>query len=263
MSIKEFFGFGGYERPAEGYFSWQHLVSVTALMAVMVFFAVYFGRRNRNRSDRDKNKVIIFSAIFINSLEIIRMVLYCFRSDDPTAWLYILPFWLCSIQMITIPLAAFTKGRIREASLDFVFIFGMLGAVLGTYFAGQNYGTYPVISYDNIHSGLTHATSGFTALYIGIAGMASMKRKNVWISSVVVTVFCIVSYIINIIIDYNYMFLMRGDGTPYDLLYNLVGGNPVLYPIGVAVLFYLYIIAFYGVNYLCEKKLHKKKTVEI
>ena len=64
----------------------------------------------------------------------------CFRGHDPLGWLYELPLFLCSIQLITIPLAAFTKGKIKEASLDFVLIFGILGAVFGTYFAGQNYG---------------------------------------------------------------------------------------------------------------------------
>ena len=55
---------------------------------------------------------------------------------------------------------------------------------------------------------------------------------------------------------------MRGDGTPYDILYNLVGGHPVLYPLGVVVLFYLYIVAFYGVYYLIQKKISKKSPAQ-
>ena len=39
--MAEFFGFGGYTRPAEGFLSWQHLTFVTALMAVMVLLAVF------------------------------------------------------------------------------------------------------------------------------------------------------------------------------------------------------------------------------
>ena len=46
---------------------------------------------------------------------------------------------------------------------------------------------------------------------------------------------------------------MRGDGTPYDILYNLVSGNKILYPVGVFVLFVLYIVAFYGIHYLIKK----------
>ena len=50
------------------------------------------------------------------------------------------------------------------------------------------------------------------------------------------------------------MFLMRGDGTPYDLFYNLVGGHPVFYPVLVVALFIGYISLFYYVYFLLQKK---------
>ena len=252
--MKEFFGFGGYQRPVEGYMSWQHLVFVTALMFVMVGLAVWLGLRNKDKEMRVKNKVLIISAITINAFELFKIILLCFRNENPMYWLYTLPLFLCSIQLITIPLAAFAKGRVKEAALDFVFIFGILGAVLGTYGAGQNYACYPVLSFDNVVSGITHAISGFASLYIAISKMQSMQKRNVSVVFVILLCFAIVAYIVNVIIDYNYMFLMRGDGTPYDIFYNLVNGNPVLYPLLVVVLFLLYISLFYAVYYLIEKK---------
>ena len=172
----------------------------------------------------------------------------------------LLPLFLCSIQLITIPLAAFSKGRIKEAALDFVFIFGILGAILGTYGAGNNYGSYPVLSFDNVISGITHTISGFASLYIIISGMESMKKKNIGIPFTILLSFCVAAYIANISLDYNYMFLMRGDGTPYDIFYNLVGGNPVIYPIIVVLLFVLYISAFYYVYYLIKNRKNKQKS---
>lgn len=50
------------------------------------------------------------------------------------------------------------------------------------------------------------------------------------------------------------MFLLRGDGTPYDIVYNLVGGNQVLYPLMVVGLFLVYIGAFYGIVRLIRGK---------
>ena len=38
---------------------------------------------------------------------------------------------------------------------------------------------------------------------------------------------------------------MGGDGTPYDIFYNLVNGNQVLYPLIVVLLFFIYISLFY------------------
>lgn len=223
-------------------------------MFVMVGLAVWLGLRNKDKEMRVKNKVLIISAITINAFELFKIILLCFRNENPMYWLYTLPLFLCSIQLITIPLAAFAKGRVKEAALDFVFIFGILGAVLGTYGAGQNYACYPVLSFDNVVSGITHAISGFASLYIAISKMQSMQKRNVSVVFVILLCFAVVAYIVNVIIDYNYMFLMRGDGTPYDIFYNLVNGNPVLYPLLVVVLFLLYISLFYAVYYLIEKK---------
>lgn len=138
--------------------------------------------------------------------------------------------------------------------MDFVSIFGLLGAILGTYLAGNNYAAYPVLSFDNVVSAFTHCISGFCALYILIAGMASMKKKNIPITFCILFFFAIAAYIVNCFTDCNYMFLKQGDGTPYDILFNLLGGNAVLYPLAVVVLFILYILLFYGIFFLLRKK---------
>lgn len=255
--MREFFGFGGYQRPVEGYFSWQHLSFVTALTVLMVAFAIILGIRNRKKTETEKNRVLIAAAILIDGFELFKIVLMCFRSGDAMDWLNNLPLFLCSIQLVTIPLAAFSKGRVKEASLDFVSIFGLLGAILGTYAAGNNYSAYPVLSFDNVVSGITHTISGFAALYIMISGMTSMKRKNMVFTFGILLSFCVAAYIANVLFSCNYMFLMQGDGTPYDILYNLVNGNKVLYPLLVAALFLVYITAFYGMYFLTQK--HKTK----
>lgn len=252
--MKEFLGFGGYTREPEGYMSWQHLTFVTSLMIIMTAMAIYFGLKYRKKDTRAKNIPLIWAAILIDSFEIFKIVTMCIRGNDPLGWLYELPLFLCSIQLITIPLAAFAKGKVKEAALDFVFIFGILGALAGTYGAGQNYACYPVLSLDNVVSGITHAISGFSSLYIAISGMSSMKKKNIPITFAILLGFCAAALTANLILDYNYMFLMRGDGTPYDIFYNLVGGNAVLYPITVVLLFVIYIVVFEAVyNYFAKK----------
>lgn len=252
--MKEFFGFGGYKRAPEGFLSWQHLTFVLALMAVMIFLAVLFGQRNKNADMQQKKRVLIVSAFLIDGFEIIKIVMICWRGHNPMGWLTMLPLFLCSIQLITIPLAAFSKGRLQESALDFVCIFGILGAIFGTIGAGQNYNAYPVLSLDNVVSGLTHSISGFASLYIMFARMMSMKKKNIVITLSILLSTCTLAYITNHIIDYNYMFLMHHDGTPYSIFYNLVNGNQILYPLVVVSLFIIYIAAFYNVYYLIKRK---------
>ena len=258
--MREFFGIGGYQREPEGFMSWQHLTFVTSLMVLMVLLSVWLGRRNRHADERVKNRVLIAAALLIDGFELVKIVLSL--AEDLSSWYRLLPLFLCSIQLITIPLAAFSKGRLKEASLDFVAIFGILGALLGTYGAAQNYGVYPVLSFTNVVSGITHTIAGFASLYILISGMASMKKRNIGITFGILAGFCIAAYAANITLDYNYMFLMRGDGTPYDVLYNLVGGHPIVYPIGVVALFLVYIVGYYAVYFLCAKK-KAKETVTV
>ena len=264
--MREFFGFGGYTRTPEGYFSWQHLTFVTCLMILMATFALLLGKKNAGRSEKEKNRVLVVAAIAIDIIEIARIVLVSCRLHEPMHWIYELPLFMCSLHFIVMPLAAFSKGRLREASLDFVVIFGILAALFGTYFAGQNYGTYPVLSVDNVVSGITHSMSGFASIYILRSGMGSMKTKNIPITFGIITGGCVLAYLANAIVDYNYMFLRRGDGTPYDIFLNLVHGNQIVYPIIVLLLFFAYIALFYGVYFFIrqqrEKAGAKKQAVE-
>ena len=255
----EFFGFGGYKRTPEGYMSWQHLLFVSSLMVIMIALAIILGLKYKSKDDKSKNKVLIWSAFLIDGFEILKFIIVCSREASIEPMLRMLPLFLCSIQLITIPLAAFAKGKVKEAALDFVFIFGILGAFAGTYGAGQNYSCYPVLSFDNVVSGITHSISGFASLYIVISGMASMKVKNMWISFTILISFCVAAYIADVLIPYNYMFLMAGDGTPYDIFYNLVNGNKVLYPMIVVILFLLYISAFYGAYFFIKKRKENRR----
>ena len=99
------------------------------------------------------------------------------------------------------------------------------------------------------------------ALYILIAGMAGMRRRDSLITVGVLFAFCGAAYGANCLLDYNYMFLMAGDGTPYDIAYNLVGGSPVLYPLLVVALFLVYIAAFYGVTALIRRRKKSSATL--
>ena len=84
--------------------------------------------------------------------------------------------------------------------------------------------------------------------------MVSMKKKNAGITVGILLGFSIAAYIANLLLDYNYMFLMNHDGTPYSIIYNLVGGHPVLYPLLVVALFVVYVFAFYAIYYRLKKE---------
>lgn len=260
--VKEFFGIGGYTRKAEGFLSWQHLAFVSFLMVCMVVLAVALGKRNRPKGYQACNRVLKTAALLMVGTELLKILLRCILWHNWMAWLDDLPLYMCSIQLITLPLAAFCRGRLKESSLDFVCIFGVLGAVMGTYGAGNNYACYPVLSFDNVVSGITHTIAGFASIYIMVTGMAKMEKRNICITFATIIGFSIAAYVVNTMSGskYNYMFLMRGDGTPYDILFNLVSGHKVWYPLGVVLLFIAYIALFYVISSRVGN--HKKQKEE-
>ncbi len=256
--MKEFFGIGGFQRTPEGAWSWQHLLFVSLMLIAMVALAIFLGRKNRNKDLTTKNKVLIWAAILIDAFELVKIGVTCYE-DGFEAMRRLLPLFLCSIQLIAIPMAAFCKGRLKEASLDFVLTFGILGAVFGTVGATQNYSAYPVLSMPNVFSAITHCISGFASLYIIISGMESMKKENLWITLAILGGFTLAALIANLTLDYNYMFLMNHDGTPYVIFWNMVGGNRVLYAITVVLIFVIYILLYYHIYHWIKNR--KAKTV--
>ena len=254
--MRELFGFGTDGNPyggtPDGYLSWQHIVFVSTFVLLAVVLAILLGLRNKNKDYKTKNKVLIYTAIIIDLFEITKIIIG--QVQNPNFWKMSLPLFLCSIQLITIPLAAFCKGRLKEAALDFVLIFGLVGGLRGTYGMASNYNTYPTISWPNFVSAVTHCMSGFAALYIAFSNMASLKKKNILITFAILFSFAILAYIANVALNYNYMFLMNHDGTPYVIFYNLVNGNKILYPLLVMSLFVIYVTVFYLIAFKIKAK---------
>ena len=258
--MKEFFGIGGYTRAPEGFLSWQHITVTLVYLSLMIILAVILGLKNAKKSPKEQNRVLIAAALLIDGFELFKIGLLGYRGGDLLdAVLHNLPLFFCSIMLIALPLAAFTNGRIKEAAIDFVGIFGICAAIFGIIGAGQNYNAYPTLGFDNVVSGITHSISGFGSLYVLITGMAKMKKRNIGINVGILAIFSIMAYIANITIPYNYMFLMTPDGTPYTIFYNLVNGHPVFYPLIVIMLFVVYIVIFYGAYWLWAKKKTQKE----
>ena len=52
--------------------SWQHLTLVTAFVAVRFICGIIFGKKYRQKSDREKNIPLIITAILIDSTELFK-----------------------------------------------------------------------------------------------------------------------------------------------------------------------------------------------
>ena len=207
--MKEYFGFGGYTKAPEGYLSLYQIMTVSLCMIIMITLGIFLGIKNKDKELKNKNKILIISAILIDSIEIIKIIIFAFRSLNAMNWIHTLPLHLCSLQLITIPLAAFTKGKVKRASLDFVTLFGLLGALAGTYGNAPLFNNNPILSFDVFASLSTHSISGFASIYIIASKMYSMKDDNIKITFLIMTIAFFIALIVDYLIDENYMYYIR------------------------------------------------------
>jgi len=246
-----------FDRLPEGYMSWQHLLTVSIAFALVVFLAIFFGRKNKTKSRSEKLKVVMVAAIVLDSVEVLKLIVSVIITKDIAILLGYLPLFLCSIPLIVLPVAAFSKGRIQQATLDFMVMFGLLGGLLGTYLAGNIYSIFPVIHFFTLNSLITHMTSAFAALYIAISGLHSFEKRNILISIGILGFFMIVAESVNLLntgYQSNYMFLSSGDGTPFTIIESVFPAHTVGYAVSVALCMWIYLIGFSLIVLMIQKR---------
>ena len=164
------------------------------------------------------------------------------------------------MQIYIIPLAFFTRGRIKNCFCDFIGIWGILMGVFGTYLAGNIYPVHCAISFGALNSLLNHAISFGTGIFVFLTGMNTMEKRNIPIVISFLVFFMTAALIIDYVDNHNFMFFFDGGGTPFDLFKTLVNGNLVLYQIEIYILQCGYMGLFYLCYYLIKKWVLKRKN---
>ncbi len=248
-SFGQFFGFEEDHRIPEGWLSWQHLTYTSILVIAVILIGLRLGMQYKDRTDREKKKPMRIASIVMIVAEISKVILISVRSRDPWTFRSMLPLFLCSIILFTLPLAAFGKGRISSAATSFTLVFGMLCCIAGTYLAANYYQSSPIFSFDPMVSNVTHCIADFSAVYIGSSGLAKREPGDYWLMSAILGIFEAMALTVNqlqIESDYesNYMFFTDPGGTPFSLCMDLVGEIQPLYTAFVGALYFGYLVLF-------------------
>ena len=267
MNFYEWF-FLEKDRAPAGLFSFDHLFSVTLTLAILIALAVFLGKKFRN-DEKKKNLVLLIAGIFTVTLEVAKIVYLLTQTDNVVDCLIgNAPLYFCDIMIFIIPLSAITKGRFRQWCLDFTAICGLLMGFMGNYFAGNLYPYHAVISWSAINALLNHCISAFASTFVWCAKLNKMEKKDIPYVIGLLFVFMTIA----LIVDYvsipvkgsprNFMFFFHGDGTPFTIFHDLVGGNKIAYQIIIYILQCGYIGAFYAIYYPIAKSLKKRKDAK-
>ena len=266
--VKEFFRWTNNREP-EGWLSWQHLVFVAVCIAITVFLGVFYGKRRKNSGTKAKQKVLLNAAIIMIATELTKIILISFRRHDVFAIRSMLPLFLCSINLFVIPLTAF-NSKITKITTYFVSVYGPLCCIAGTVLAANYYNGSPIFSFDVLNSTITHCISGFAGVYIMVSGLLrdydmTEDTLRYVLSSLVLVPISFLALIANALnfnssYESNYMFLRHAAGTPFSIVENMAGHNPIIYPILVIILYLVYGFVFCGIYYFFAKRKAKKSN---
>ena len=246
-------------RTPEGLFSFAHLFSCTIGVGIAIFLAIWLGKRFKN-DPKKLNITLLIAGIAIVAVQMFKIGMLIYWSDD-TPWNVIVgnaPLYLCDMQIFIIPLAALTRGRFREWCYDFIAIWGLLMGFFGNYFAGNIYGSHCAVSFLAIVSLLNHCISAFAALFIFVAGLNKMERRNIPFTVGILFVYMTVALIVDYVDNHNFMFFFFGDGTPFTLFQMMVNDIKILYQIIIYILQCGYMVAFYFIYYWVKGMIEKR-----
>lgn len=243
-----------------GYFSWQHLLVCGIAWTLILFFAIFFGIKDRKKCVSLKNnRFLIICAILIWIGEIAKYIVVI-KVRGLYRMLEVLPLFLCSLQLFTLPLLCITRGNFQKSMADLTFIFGFIGAIAGTFFGTDFFYNY-AFSFFPFVSVFTHSVAGCASLYIGITKLFSLSSETLKFTILVMFVFSCCAWIGAVYSPQNYMFLRDGEGTPFSILYNLFNGSKIFYPLSIIFLQIFVLLLFYLVAYFIRYLKVKKQRV--
>ena len=189
----------GEPRAPAGLFSFQHLFAVTLTLAIFLTLAVFLGKKFKN-DPKKQNLVLLIAGISIVAIQVMKMTYLLLNTDNVLDCLIgNAPLYFCDIMIFMIPISAFVRGRAKEICLDFIAICGLLMGFMGNYFAGNLYPSHALISFSVFTALLNHSISAFTALFVWVAGMNKMEKKNIPYSIGILFTFMTVALIMDYI----------------------------------------------------------------
>lgn len=149
-----------------------------------------------------------------------------------------LPLHLCSINIFLIALHARRPSKLLDNFLYLVCIPGALAALLF-----PTWTTLPVANIYHIHSSVVHILLVLYPLMQAVNGKLDLHLKYIPRALGLLVLMAIPTYLLNLLLDTNFMFLMRADpGNPLALFEKMWGSHLLGFPViiaGVVIVMYL------------------------
>lgn len=226
-----------------GFFGPWHLLQI--LITIVVVYLIFKYRNELQDYTHEKRiRYIVASILLLIELSIHVWGIY----NNTWTLKHSLPLDLCTINIYGSIILMFTKNR----KLFNIIYFWGFGALLSIIFPDILFGPDRYRYYQ-----FFYAHMGFLWIYmymIFVHGFNPNVKQFIRSSGYLFVLAILIVLPINILIGENYMFVLRGEGTPLEILEPL---GQFIYTIGTIIVITLVAMIWYGPMYLYLKKVNR------
>ena len=213
-----FFAKPGEYEPT-GLYTIGHLV-LFIITIIGVFLLVKY---TKNKKGEEVKKIIQIVAIFIWTLEIIKIIFNLAIGNGKNPNTYI-PLYFCSLILYAGIFSGFCKGSLKKVGDVFIATGGLVAGVIFIICPSTSLPTYPIGHFISLQSFMLHGSMIYLGILVNITKYVEIKSKDIIYYAGLIIIASFIALIFNNIFDSNLMFISEDfPGTPIHILYNICG----------------------------------------
>ncbi len=271
------YGFFDYKGDIEGYngqdmFGPAHICGMVAAFALLIALCILCRRISVRRVDVIL-KVLSIVVVVTEIAKISWETYHDIKAGGSFNFAGLLPVYVCSLFIYAMLMAAWTRGRVREAALSFLTTLGIFAGLTNFIYLNM-LRLYPFFTYATFNSFIYHFLMVFVGIFLVSTGYYRPSLRSVGYSmayfAVAAVVISAVNYGGNAYFEvdwFDYGFLWSGRSFPIPWLSSLCEAlGPKLRPLYTVIATALYVLptaAVWGIIALCLKINGRKKAAAL
>ncbi len=247
-------------------FSLIHYIYMVLILFILICLLIAF--KNTKHTTIDKYlKILSIYILLQEAIKIIWESHYDIKYHNSFNFEGLLPLYLCSLFMFTLPFVAFGKGKVKEYCLSFITSVGIIGGLSNVFYLNI-LNVYPMFSFPTFVSIIYHFFMTFTGLLLLVSKYYIPNKSTPIKSLIIIIIFSIIVIPVNYYLQSkgfnpDYMLLMHGYGLPgATIVSNFLIKHNMQF-LFTFFIYFLYLIAGYivtAIYYLIINLIKKIKT---
>lgn len=213
-----FFAKPGEYEPCQMY-STGHMILLTITLIVVMMLIQFTKNSDKNRV----KKIIKNTTILLWTMEIIKIIfnLAIGHWNNPNHYI---PLYYCSIILYAGLFSSYGENLFKKIGDIFISTGAIIGGAFFLSTPNTSLTMYPMFHYISIQSFVFHGAMVYLGILVNITGYVDLKLKDIRYYAVLITIMSGISYVVNNILDTNFMFISQNfPNTPVEAIFNWAG----------------------------------------